>query len=193
MEAQRGYVTCPRSHSQHQEKSACGSMCVYVHKLSMPLPTHCTLTCHPWIPSISLFQGKPKGVFTQERLLLHLRSQDLSISFLQEERGIFEIAHVLVFSQRHFSLPPKELLGAQSAHEDSTLRPAPKSQERQVTSTTLSRLGENRHVYLSSPESEGVFICFNGSYQVSLGKAFRKMYNCCRYSSSVRLICSQAL
>ena len=102
-------------------------------------------------------------------------------------KGHFEKAHLLVLSQKHVYPLPEELQGAPSVHEDFTLRPAPKSQGRQVTSATLSCLGENRPIYFSSPESERVCICFRRSCQVSLGKAFRKTYDHCKYSSSCEI------
>ena len=56
---------------------------------------------------------------------------------------------------------------------------------RQVTSAMLLCLRENRPIYLSSPESEGVCICFRRSCLVSLGKAFR---NTCSSSCEINLL-----
>lgn len=108
-------------------------------------------------------------------------------------KGHLEMAHLLVLSRRHFYLPSKEPGDAPSVHEDFTLRPALKSQERQVTSAQLSCLRENRSIYFGSPESEGFSFVSVDAFRSLLEKLLGNCTTIVYILVCVRLMCSEAL
>lgn len=177
MEAQRGYVTCLRSHSWHQEKPACGRMCVYI--CAQTLHTLSPHTLHSHLPFLgSLHSGK--GFYSPWVLEIWAR-------FLGKKAALRNSTFISVISEA-FPAPSQGAPRSPICLWRLYLEAGTKSRE-DMTSAMPSCLKENRPVYFSSPESKGFPFVLIEAIRFLLEKLSGKMYNHCRYSSFVRSLC----